>query len=206
MIAHRLISVAGTAVSLLSLLLIAGCQTPQFADPPVVQQIKPDAIVLREGDIVRITFPGAPNLNAAQTIRRDGKIALQLVGEVQAAGLSPGTLEKELIKLYAPQLQTKEVNVTLESSAFPLYVTGAVLHPGKITSDRPLTALEAIMEAGGFDYAKANLKAVRVIRHEKGRTEHYVLDLKSVLRGEQNDPFNLKPADIIYVPERFTWF
>jgi polysaccharide export outer membrane protein len=166
----------------------------------------PESIVLREGDAVRIKFPGAPNLNTVQPIRRDGKVALPLVGEFQAAGLTCAQMEKELLKLYGPQLQTKEVTVAIESSAFPIYVTGSVLRPGKIMSDRPLTALEAIMEAGGCDYSKANLKAVTVIRQENGKVQHFKLNLKGVLKGEQNEPFKLKPSDIIYVPERFTWF
>jgi polysaccharide export outer membrane protein len=115
-------------------------------------------------------------------------------------------MESELIKQYGPQLQTKEVTVTLDSSAFAVYVSGAVLRPGRIISDRPITALEAIMEAGGFNYTKANMKAVAVIRRENGRTERHTLNLKRVLDGQPGDPFNLKPADIIYVPERFTWF
>ena len=73
-------------------------------------------------------------------------------------------------------------------------------------SDHPLTALEAIMEAGGFDYSKANLKDVRVIRQESGREHTYVLNLKLVMQGKQVDPFYLKPYDIIYVPERFQMF
>src|SRR6266404_2356427 len=194
------------AIVLAMLFGVTGCETPNFAEPPAQATAKPESIVLHEGDVVRISFPGAPNLNAAQPIRRDGRIALQLIGEIQAAGMTPSALEKELVKLYGPQLQTKEVNVAVESSAFPIYVTGAVLRPGKITSDRPLTALEAIMEAGGFDYTKANLKSVRVIRHENDRTDHFKLNLKGVLQGEQSEQFNLKPSDIIYVPERFSWF
>jgi polysaccharide export outer membrane protein len=115
-------------------------------------------------------------------------------------------MEKQLILLYGPQLQTKEVSVSVISSAFPVYVTGAVLRPGKILSDRPLTALEAIMEAGGFDYTKANLKAVRVIRFHDGRTDHYLLNLKRVLNGQQSEQFNLKPSDILFVPEKFSFF
>ncbi len=105
-----------------------------------------------------------------------------------------------------PQLQTKEVTVTLESSAFSVYVTGSVLRPGKVVSDRPLTALEAIMEAGGCDYNKANLKAVTVLRQENGQQHHYKLNLKGMIKGEPVEPFKLKPSDIIYVPEKFTWF
>jgi polysaccharide export outer membrane protein len=162
--------------------------------------------VLHEGDSVRVSFPGAPNLNTVQQIRRDGIIALPLIGEFKAAGLTPADMEKELVKQYGSQLQTKEVNVAVESSAFFVYVTGAVLRPGRVISDRPMTALEAIMEAGGFDYNKANLKKVVVIRHENGNTQHQLLNLKKVLHGEKDEPFSLKRSDIIYVPERFAWF
>jgi len=114
-------------------------------------------------------------------------------------------LEKELVKLYAPQLVTKEVTVALESSAFLVYVTGAVTRPGKMVSDRPLTALEAVLDAG-VDYQKANLKSVTVIRHENGRDELHALNLKKALEGKGGEPFYLKPQDIIFVRERFTWF
>jgi protein involved in polysaccharide export with SLBB domain len=104
-----------------------------------------EKLLLREGDTIRISFPGAPNLNNAQQIRRDGKVTLPLIGEFKAAGLAPMEMEKKLLELYEPQLQTKEISVTLESSAFVVYVTGAVLRPGKVLSDRPITALQAIM-------------------------------------------------------------
>jgi polysaccharide export outer membrane protein len=166
----------------------------------------PEPIVLREGDAVRISFPGAPNLNTTQQIKRDGRIALQLVGEVQAAGLTANQLEKELLKLYGPQLQTKEVTVAVENSSLVVYVTGAVLRPGKITPDRPISALEAVLEAGGFDPVKANQKAVTVIRNEAGQVAHYKLNLKRILDGDDTEVFVLKPGDIVYVPERFAWF
>ena len=188
-------------------LVVTGCETtPSFSNLDEKKLPRAEPIVLHEGDSVRISFPGAPNLNTVQQIKRDGRIALQLVGEVQAAGLTANQLEKELLKLYGPQLQTKEVTVGIETSVFPIYVTGAVLRPGKIMPDRPMTALEAVMEAGGFDYAKANQKAVTVIRHENGQVQNFKLDLKKVLQGEDTEPFNLKPADIVYVPERFSWF
>jgi polysaccharide export outer membrane protein len=193
------------ALALIATLVFSGCQSARYGELEKMARV-PDEIVLHEGDSVRITFPGAPNLNTVQTIRRDGRIALQLVGELQAAGLTPTAMEKELLKLYGPQLQVKEVTVAVDSSSFPIYITGAVLRPGKIMSDRPLTALEAIMEAGGFDYTKANLKSVTVLRRENGRSEHYTLNLKRALAGGEDESFNMRPSDIIYVPEKFSWF
>ena len=193
-----------------TLLLLTGCQTstsPNYTaftpDPPS----PPSAIMdLREGDTVKVSFTAAPNMDTVQQIRRDGKIELPLVGEVVAAGKTPTELEKQVIALYAPQLNSKEITVSLESGSFPVFVTGCVVKPGKILSDHPITALEAIMEAGGFDYSQANLKSVRIIRRDGNEVKHFTINLKAVMNGSENGTFPLKPSDIIYVPERFTWF
>jgi polysaccharide export outer membrane protein len=193
-------------LSIATFALVSGCQTPEYSGLDEQKALHADPLVLKEGDSVRITFPGAPNLNTTQQIKRDGRISLQVGGEVSAAGLTVAELEKELVKVCGPQLQIKEVNVAVESSALSVYVTGAVLKPGKVVSDRPLTALEAIMEAGGFDYTKANQKAVAIIRRDGTTTQRYKLNLKNELSGQAVEPFALKSFDIIYVPEKFNWF
>ena len=190
------------------LLAITGCETqsPLTQGVPGAAGNSAAIFSLREGDVLNITFPGAANLNTTQQIQRDGKIALPLIGELKVAGMATGDIEKELISRYASQLVSKEVTVTVVSASFPVYVTGSVLHPGKILSNRPISALEAIMEAGGINHATANLKAVAIIRYEGERAKHYTLNLKDVLRGEAIKPFYLKPSDIVYVPEKFSWF
>ena len=223
---HLLSGLAVLASGIAALTLVAGCATDSSSFPapasaaansqgPVVPETTTSAsnlssasvtYILREGDILRITFPGSPNLNSQQQIRTDGKINLPLIGEVVAAGITPDTLQKKLMDLYAPQLSSKEVTVQVQSSSFPVYVTGAVLRPGKISTDHPMTALEAVMEAGGFDYIRANLKNVEVIRQEGNQTKNYRLNLKQVMEGKAGEPFYLKPADIIYVPEKFSWY
>jgi polysaccharide biosynthesis/export protein len=195
----------------LSLLAITtGCQIESSSAAGTQKeatQQKSESLILREGDVVKISIPSAPNLDAVQTIRRDGKIALALVGEVQAAGLKPSELQAELIRRYAPQLVSKEVMVSVVTSNFSTFVSGSVLRPGKITTDRPLTILEAIMEAGGPDFAKANLKAVTVIRtDESGRTQNFTINVKNMMDGRDKEPFFLKPSDIVIVPERFVVF
>jgi len=180
--------------------------TPAPAEVAADETAHRELIVLREGDTVRISFPGNANLDTAQQIRRDGRITMPLVGEVDASGLTPDQLKDKMIKLYESQIASKEVTVTVVSSSFPVFVTGAVVHPGKILSDHPITALEAVMEAGGFDYNVANLKAVQVIRQETNTTEHFILNLKAVMKGTDTHQFFLKPSDIIYVPQRFSFF
>lgn len=182
--------------------LVVGCATPK-PTPLTEKELTPyGSVKLREGDVVVLTFPGSPNLNTTQQVRRDGKIAPPLVAEVDAVGKTPAELEKDVIKLYEPVLVTKEVVVTIQSSAYPVFVTGAVLKPGKITTDRPISALEAIMDAGGFNLARANMRGVVVIRQDGGQVRHFILDLKPVLQGKSNQLFYVRPSDIIFVPER----
>jgi polysaccharide export outer membrane protein len=214
---RRFSSVALLPFAFMAASLLAGCANQSASDPsnsPKTQGAQTgqltgksnESINLREGDVLKIFFPGSPTLDSTQVIRRDGKINLPLVGDVDAAGMTPAALEKKLVELYAPQLSSKQVTVQVESSSFPFYVTGMVLRPGKILTDHPITALEAVMEAGGFDYAKADLKDVSVIRRENNIMKNYKLNLKAMLNGRKSDPFYLKPDDIVYVPERFNMF
>jgi polysaccharide export outer membrane protein len=214
---RRFSSVALLPFAFMAASLLAGCGNQSSFDPsnsPKTQGAQTgqltgksnESINLREGDVLKIIFPGSPTLDSTQVIRRDGKINLPLVGDVDAAGMTPTALEKKLVELYAPQLSSKQVTVQVESSSFPFYVTGMVQHPGKILTDHPITALEAVMEAGGFDYARADLKDVTVIRRENNIMKNYKLNLKAVLNGRKSDPFYLKPDDIVYVPERFNMF
>ncbi len=184
----------------LALLLWAGCTTVTPESP------KDSRIILREGDVLSITFPGSTNLNTVQQIRRDGQITLPLIGDVSAVDLSPDQFQQNVIKLFEPQIATRAVLVNVQSSAYPIYITGAVQRPGKMMATQPLTAIDAIMDGGGFDYTRANLRKVRIIRHSPGKTERFVLDLKKVLEGHDPKPFYLRPEDIIFVPEKFTWF
>ena len=193
-------------------LILTGCETTRSADLVSSVADRPtdsdeaEVLVLSEGDDVRIAFPGAPTLDTTQRVRTDGRLTLSIVGEVMAAGLTPSELEKKLLDLYASELVSKEVIVTVISSTFTVFVSGAVLNPGKIVSDHPISALEAVMEAGGFDASRADMQAVRIVRIQDGVTKNYVVDLKSALEGGESQPFYLKRSDIVYVPEKFRWF
>ena len=186
----------------LALLFCVGCQgTPKHQAPLVGQTPN----YLNPGDVVRISFPAAPELNQTQKIGTDGALSLPLVGEVHAAGKSPGQLQTELANLYKPQLQDNEVLVTLETRALPVVVSGAVQKPGKIVFERPATVLEAIMEAGGFT-PEADLKKVSLIRIVKGEHETEQLDLRPVLHGKPTRAVYVSGGDVIFVPEKALLF
>ena len=181
------------------LLLGAGCASTGNHWSVEEHSYPPLTMSLAAGDELRIKFLGAPQLDSTQLIRQDGKITLDILGEYMAAGKTPEVVRKELTELFGDQLQIKEVSITIVSPA-PIFVTGSVIEPGRYSMERPYTALEAIMAAGGFDAVSAEVRSVVVIRHADGKRFGYVLDFKSALAGEEGHPFFLKPFDIVYVP------
>lgn len=178
--------------------------TPTTAAPatnaPAVALMPGDR--LNEGDVIQFSFPGASNMNAVVKIPADGIIRLPFTTNIQAAGLTLEQLRETVLNNYESQLQLREVTITVVSSSAAIYVSGAVLRPGRIAISRPMTALEAVMEAGGFDPNRAKPSKVTVIRYEGGKQMTYKLDLQKALEGKPGQPFMLKPFDILYVPSK----
>ena len=200
-------TLAAAAVAVALCVAASGCGTVLPPIPPESADTNaPASILLHEGDVLQIKFPGAPEMDAVQSIRADGKITILNAGEVKVSGLSPDEARKAILKAAEDQLRVKEVSVSVQSSSFIVYVTGAVTRPGKLISDRPLTVVQAVIEAG-IDPSKSNLKKVKIIRTDAGGHNMYqVLNLKDFMNGQPWEPFTLKPYDIIVVPEKFTWF
>jgi polysaccharide biosynthesis/export protein len=199
---HFLVPCAALAIGLFGVL--TGCQT---SEPPLqADNVQSEPQTIQDGDVLKISFLGSPTLDTQQTVRRDGRITLSIVGEVVVAGMTPVELEKDLLRRYDTQLLEKEVTVIVLSSSYSVFVIGAVSKPGKVQLDHPVTALEAVMEAGGFDIQRAKMKAAVVIRKEGTATKRFTLDLQRILDGKSTEQFYLRPFDILYIPEKYTWF
>lgn len=184
-------------------LFFTGCQNVK----PVIQsefledQPAP-RITLGSGDVIDVKFFYTPELNESQMVRPDGRITLQLVGEVPVQGKTPEELRIELMKLYVPELKNPEVTVIVRSLYDRrVYVGGEVNKPGVIPMPGRLTALDAIIEAGGFRMETANLQTVVVIRQREGKLRGSLIDFSQTPKGEAGPPFYLEPRDVIYVPE-----
>jgi polysaccharide export outer membrane protein len=177
-----------------------GCQTSVSNATLASQAAPPARTTLAPGDVIKLTFTGAPELNQSQRIRVDGKLSLPLIGEVSASGKTITGLQGELSELYKTQLKNSDVLVTLESAPTQVVISGAVAKPTKIAFEKPTTVLEAIMEAGGAN-AYGNLKNVRLIRTVNGVQQSQSLDLSPTLKGEKTKPFYVRDGDVIYVPQ-----
>ncbi len=160
-------------------------------------------VVLQPGDLLKIKFMGWPELDEEQAIRPDGKIALLLVGDVEAAGQTPEQLRAKLLGLYTSKIKNPEegsINVVVSGfDSQRVYVGGEVKLPGLVMLKGKLTPLEAIMQCGGFLKESAKLSTVVVIRQRDGKQYAVALDLKKSLEQPESTPFYLQAHDVVYV-------
>jgi polysaccharide export outer membrane protein len=176
---------------------LISCQNP---NPPTLQQaVAPTAVTLVSGDVIKLSFPGAPELSQSQKIRTDGKVNLPLIGEIDAAGKTVPAFQRDLSDRYKTELKTSTVTVTLESSVTQVTISGAVARGGKLTFERPTTVFQAIMEAGGVSEF-GTLRNVHVIRMINGLQQTQVLDLRPVTSGRPTTPYYVRDQDVIFVP------
>ncbi len=158
-------------------------------------------VYLTPGDIIEIKFLYWPELDQEQEIRPDGKIALQMVGQIDVAGSTPEQLDQYLTEVYEDKIKDPVITTVVKSFGNrQVYVGGEVLDPGFIELRDSMTALEAIMSAGGFDNHSANASDVLVIRHVEGQRFAQLLDFDTPIDDPQSVPLLLAPRDIVFVP------
>ena len=168
--------------------------------PPAAVPVTLSDYRIGPDDVIAIVFWREPDISGEVTVRPDGKITLPLVGEVQAAGLDPKTLEKDILARAESYLTDPNVAVVVRKiNSRKVFVTGQVETPGAHPLTTPLTVLQAIALAGGLTEF-ADQKNIRVLRSEGGQTVTFKFNYKDVSRGkklEQN--ILLRPGDTVVV-------
>jgi polysaccharide export outer membrane protein len=156
--------------------------------------------VIGAEDVLAIKVWRDTEVSTQATVRPDGKITLQLLGEIQAAGLTPDALTQVIYDGMSKlkQLDRSEVTVTvLQVNSRKYFIQGEVNKAGAFSLLVPTRVLEAIGHAGGFREF-ANLKKI-VVMHTDGTQSKF--NYKEVIHGknlEQN--ILLQPGDQIIVP------
>jgi protein involved in polysaccharide export with SLBB domain len=177
--------------------------------------------LIKEGDSLDLRFVYNPELNIGVRVRSDGKISLPLLGDVQAAGLRPGALRKNLIKRYAGHIRNPDVallvgdttakkvfanpefiTVALTQHAdLEIFVGGEVQAPKVIKFEGQITTLQAIMKAGGVKDTGDLAKVVVLRRGKFEKADWIQLNLSKPLSGASlNNDIALRNGDVVIVP------
>lgn len=169
--------------------------------------------LLAVGDHIEIKSYYQEKLNDTVIIRPDGKIALQLIDEVQASGHTPAQLDTLLTKKYSVFFDDPDISINLLSFNRPdltvmvktfsgqkVYVGGEVNRPGIIENANNIRVLDAIIQAAGVLKSGDLTQVILIRRSLHNQPEIYTVNVKHILQGKTSDVW-LKPYDIVYVPK-----
>ena len=196
-------------LTIVAAFLLLGCasqnsnvgETQSLAHPP--RSSKPAPYFIQPGDQLDIKFFYNPELNETLTVWPDGKISLQLVGEVQAAGLKPSELNEKLTKKYAQELIKPVITVNVKSfGGQRIFVGGEVNRQGLIAIAGNLTPLQAVLNAGGLKESASPENAIVIRKGSGNKPVPIAMNLDDAMQGKTGSAdFFLQPDDIVYVPK-----
>jgi len=152
-------------------------------------------------DVLTIDVWKEPELSRTVPVRRDGKISLPLLNDVQAAGLTPTQLSSEIVaKLHATVINPHVTVIVSQMSSQRIYILGQVTRGGAYPLVPDMTAVQALSIAGGFT-PFAKLKKIYVMRTENGENKVFPINYKEVISGRKSQQnIQLRPGDTIVVP------
>jgi polysaccharide export outer membrane protein len=159
---------------------------------------------IQPGDQLDIKFFYNPELNELLIpVRPDGRISLQLIGELRAAEMTPAELAAELQEKYSVELKRPEVVVIVRSfGGRVVFVDGEVNRAGLVNLLTPMTILQSIAQAGGLRETAWRSEIIVIRRGTDNKAIVHTVNLKKALDGtDVSQDLFLWPYDIVYVPK-----
>ncbi len=157
--------------------------------------------VIQPNDMLEIFVWKEPELTRKVLVRPDGRISFPLVQDLQAGGVTPGELRDQIQSRLKQYLTAPNVTIIVDAiKSYTVFVVGKVQKPGAITIENPLTVLQALAMAGGFqDYAKDS--EMTVIRRSGKDSTVFEFNYRDVVKGKASDQnIVLKSGDVVVVP------
>jgi polysaccharide export outer membrane protein len=150
-------------------------------------------------DVLEVVVWREPELTRTMPVRPDGKIALPLAGELEAAGLTPGELQDKVRTALAPYVKDVAVAVLVREINGPrFFVLGEVPRSGGYPLRGAMTVTQALAIAGGRgEFAGDDVLWVR--QKGDGKTERVRLSYEELVEGEAEGALWLAPGDVLYV-------
>lgn len=170
---------------------------------PALAQTQNSRYLLQPGDEIVVQYRYTPEFNQTVKIQPDGYVSLEIVGDIKVGGLAIRQALEIITAQAKNRLNDPELTLSLKEFEKPFFVVaGQVAKPGKFELRDNVTALQAIMLAGGFsDQAKAS-QVVVFRRLNSGISEVKVLNFKNAAqKGGTFQDLTLQSGDMLMVPQ-----
>jgi len=171
-------------------------------NPPQLKTPVESRYRLVPGDVLEIVYRYTPEFNQTVTLHPDGYVGLEIVGDVKLSGLTLEEARKTIVEKATVRLKDPEISLLLKEFQKPYFVvSGEVTQPGRFEMRESVTALQAVMTAGGFkDTAKmSQILIFRKINAEFAEVK--LLNLKGIKKtSDLENDLTLEAGDIVLVP------
>src|SRR5215831_9839772 len=143
------------------LLIFPAAALAQVHTPPRLTTVTEDRYRLQPGDVFEVQYRYTPEFNQTVTVQPDGYISLEIGGDLKVAGMTIDEMRRAILRKAGERLQDPIATIILKEFQHPYFVvSGEVAQPGKIEMRERVTALQAIMLAGGM---KESAKASQIV-------------------------------------------
>ncbi len=158
---------------------------------------------LTPGDVIQVSIPDRPSMNATLTLDAGGKVSIPEVGDIFLSGLTSTEAElvlRQWIRLFDPSIE--RVEVFLQSgggNGVDFFLMGEVVRPGMYSFVKIPSFMDLLRAAGGPTNI-SNLRQVRLIREAGSKTEVSELDLSVLFEGGDSPDVALQSGDTLVIP------
>ncbi|MEE4175221.1 MAG: polysaccharide biosynthesis/export family protein [Xanthomonadales bacterium] len=154
-------------------------------------------------DVLSIRVRGHEGLSQTVTVRPDGKLSFALVGDLDAAGMTPAELQKSVEAALGKFINILPGEVTVIVDAVHSYkvsVLGEVKDPGRFEFQIRVSVLDALAQAGGLTEF-ADSSDIVIFRTFGGKEEKLEFNYDRLVKADGTAAWvPVLPGDIILVP------
>ena len=194
------------AVSLAALLSACALTGAKHPAAPASASVDDYSYIIGAGDALNIIVWRNPELSMSVPVRPDGKIATPLVDELSVQGKTSIQVAREVEKQLSKYVRDPVVTVVVTGFVGPyseqIRVVGEAARPQFLPYKQKMTVLDVMIAVGGLtDFASGN--DATILRSSEGNKQ-YVVRLKDLIkRGDVSANVEMRPGDILIIPQSF---
>lgn len=188
--------------------LLSACASPNAGFPaaPAVAGASDYNYVIGAGDNLNILVWRNPELSMSVPVRPDGKISAPLVDQLQAQGKTSAEMARDIEKELAKYVRDPIVTVIVTGFVGPyseqIRVVGEAAKPQFLPFKDKMSLLDVMIAVGGLtDFADGN-KAT-ILRGADGNKQYSVRLKDLIKRGDISANVEMRPGDILIIPQSF---
>jgi len=184
-------------------LLSAGCggggQYVWYSSLPRSEWSQPIEYTIAVGDVVNIRVYDQENISTRTKLRRDGRVEIPFVGEIQVAGKKPFDVAREIEGRLKAFIVSPRVTVNVEEAqAVSVTMLGEVGTRGTVSLPPPAELAQALAAAGGLTEFASESKIFVLRRAPSFMRIRFTYD--AVLENKGGAAmFPLRPGDVVVV-------